>query len=119
MLCLTLPTFAQNSKTVTKGPIVIQEFKHDTGPLLREIAPLLPEYGMPSEREIQNNDNPRNPWKNRPYRPDPVLQTEENSPHLQTPNFGLEFEGIGFGSNFFCNCMPPDDDGAPGATQYV
>jgi hypothetical protein len=117
--CLALPTFAQNSKTVTKGPIVIQEFKHDTGPLLREIAPLLPEFGTPSEHEIQNNDNPRNPWKNRPYRPDPVLQTEENSPHLQTPNFGLEFEGIGFGSNFFCNCMPPDDDGAPGATQYV
>ena len=119
MVCLALPTFAQQSKTVTKGPIVIKEFKHDTGPLLREVAPLLPEFGTPSEREIVNNDNPRNPWKNKAYRPDPVLQTAENSPTLETPNFSLEFDGIGYGDSFFCNCMPPDNDGAPGTTQYV
>ena len=119
MICLALPTFAQQSKTVTKGPIVIKEFKHDTGPLLREVAPLLPEFGTPSEREIENNDNPRNPWKNKAYRPDPVLQTAENSPTLETPNFSLEFDGIGYGESFFCNCMPPDNDGAPGTTQYV
>ena len=118
IVCLALPTFAQHSKTVTKGPIVIKEFKHDTGPLLREIAPLLPEFGTPSEHEIQNNVNPNHHWSNRVQK-DLVLQTEENSPSLQTPNFSLEFDGIGIGSNFFCNCMPPDNDGAPGTTQYV
>ena len=118
IVCLALPTFAQHSKTVTKGPIVIKEFKHDTGPLLREIAPLLPEFGTPSEHEIQNNVNPNHHWSNRVQK-DLVLQTEENSPGLQTPNFILLFDGIGIGSNFFCNCMPPDNDGAPGTTQYV
>jgi Abnormal spindle-like microcephaly-assoc'd, ASPM-SPD-2-Hydin len=118
IVCLALPTFAQQSKTVTKGPIVIKEFKHDTGPLLREIAPLLPEYSLPSEHEIQNNVNPNHNWSNKVQK-DPVLQTEENSPRLQTPNFSLEFEGAGFGDAFFCNCMPPDNDGAPGTTQYV
>ena len=44
LMCLALPGFAKNAKTVTKGPIVINEFKHDTGPLLREIAPMLPAY---------------------------------------------------------------------------
>ncbi len=118
MVCLALPTFPQQSKAVTKGPIVIKEFKHDTGPLLREVAPLLPEFGTPSEHEIENNVNPNNPWSNKVQK-DPVLQTAENSPSLQTPNFNLEFDGIGYGDNFFCNCMPPDNDGAPGTTQYV
>jgi hypothetical protein len=122
MICLTLPVFAQQSKsqqskTVTKGPIVIKEFKHDTGPLLREITPLLPEYGIPALHEIENKV-PRRPWSNKVEK-DPVLQTEENSPKLQTPNFLTEFDGISFGDNFFCNCMPPDNDGAPGTTQYV
>ena len=119
LVCLALPSFAQHSKVVTKGPIVINEFKHDTGPLLREIAPLLPEFSMPSEREIENGENPNHPFRNNKFRPDPVLQTAENSPGLQTPNFSLEFEGLGFGDTFFCNCMPPDNDGAPGTTQYV
>lgn len=115
--CLALPAFAKQAKTVTKGPIVIQEFKHDTGPLLREIAPLLPEYSMPSEHEIENNVNPNHPFKTVSGR-DPVLQSPEMHT-LQTPNFSLEFDGLGFGDNFFCNCMPPDNDGAPGTTQYV
>src|SRR5271155_1028475 len=118
MVCMALPMFAQQSKTVTKGPIVIKEFKHDTGPLLREVAPLLPEFGTSSEHEIENNVNPNHNWSNKVQK-DTVLQTEENSPRLQTPNFGVEFDGAGFGDNFFCNCMPPDDDGAPGTTQYV
>ncbi len=121
MVCLALPAFAQQSKkAAAKGPTVITEFKHDTGPLLREVAPLLPEFSLPSEHEIQNNDNPRNPWINRSLRPDPVLQTAENSPTLDTPNFSLEFDGGGVSDgNFFCNCEPPDNDGAPGTTQYV
>jgi hypothetical protein len=118
MACLALPTFAQHSK-VTKGPRVIQEFKHDTGPLLREVAPLFPEFGTPSEHEIDNKDNPNHPWDNRPVVKDPVLQTAENSPHQETPGFGLEYDGIGYGDSFFCNCMPPDNDGAPGINQYV
>jgi Abnormal spindle-like microcephaly-assoc'd, ASPM-SPD-2-Hydin len=116
VFCLALPTFAKQAKTVTKGPIVIQESKHDTGPLLREVAPLLPEYGRPSEHEIPNNDNPRNPWKNRPFQKDTVLQTPENAPTLQTPTFSLEFEGI---DDTICDCEPPDNDGAPGTTQYL
>jgi hypothetical protein len=105
MVCLALPTFAQQSKVVTKGPMVIKEFKHDTGPPLREVAPLLPEFGTPSEHEIENNVNPNHPWSNKVQK-DPVLQTAENSPSLQTPNFNVEFDGIGYGDNFFCNCMP-------------
>jgi hypothetical protein len=116
--CLALPAFAQRSKTVTKGPIVINAIKHDTGPLLREVAPLLPEFSTPSEHEIQNNVNPNHNWNNQ-VQEDTVLQTEANSPRLQTPNFGVEFDGAGFGDNFFCNCMPPDNDGAAGLTQYV
>ena len=119
MVCLALPTFAQHSKKTTRGPLVIQEFKHDTGPLLREVAPLFPELGTPSEYEIDNKDNPNHPWDNKPVLKDPVLQTAENSPSQETPGFGVEFDGIGYGDNFFCNCMPPDNDGAPGLTQYV
>ncbi len=119
ILCLALPAFAQQSKKVAKGPVVIQETKHDTGPVLREVAPLLPEFSLPSEHEIRNNDNPRNPWKNKAVLPDPVLQTSGNSPIMDTPGFSLEFEGLGVGDSFFCNCEPPDNDGAPGATQYV
>jgi hypothetical protein len=118
VFCLALPTFAQQAKTVTKGPIVINEVKHDTGPLLREIAPLLPEFSAPSEHEVENNVNPNHNWSNKVEK-DSVLQTSENGPGRQTPGFSLEFDGIGFGSNFFCNCMPPDNDGAPGTTQYV
>jgi hypothetical protein len=123
MACLALPLFAQQSKTVTRGPIVIQEFKHDEGPLLREVAPLLPEFSAPIEREIENHVAPRQQWSKRfqgnraPN--DEVLQRAENSPSLQTPNFNLEFDGLGYGDSFFCNCMPPDNDGAPGTTQYV
>ncbi len=118
IFCLALPTFAQQSKTVTKGPIVIHSSHHDTGPLLREIAPLLPEYSASSEHEIPNKDNPnRSKWITK-AQPDPVLQTAENSPTRQTPNFSLEFEGIS-DANSFCGCEPPDNDGAPGTTQYV
>ncbi len=119
MFCLALPAFAQQAKTVTKGPIVIQEYKHDTGPRLREITPLFPEFGTPDEHEIDNKANPNHPWSNKLQEKDPVLQTLENSPSLQTPNFNVEFDGIGYGDSFFCNCMPPDNDGAPGTTQYV
>ena len=118
MVCLALPTFPQQSKAVTKGPIVIKEFKHDTGPLLREVAPLLPEFGTPSEHEIENNVNPNHPWSNKVQK-DPCCRRQRILRRLQTPNFSLEFDGIGYGDNFFCNCMPPDNDGAPGTTQYV
>ncbi len=128
VLCLALSTFAQQSfaqesvqqsKTATKGPIVIKEFKHDTGPVLREIAPLLPEWGTPPRHEIENESNPNHPWNNKKVEVDPALQTAEKSPKVQAPNYNLEFEGIGYGDNFFCQCMPPDNDGAPGTTQYV
>ena len=33
--CLAVPGLAQQSQTMIKGPSVIKEFKHDTGPLLR------------------------------------------------------------------------------------
>jgi len=118
MVCLVLPAFAQQSKTVTKGAAVIKEFKHDTGPVLREITPLLPEYGTPSEHEIENPVI-NHPWSGKVEK-DSVLQTAENSPQgKQTPGLNVEFDGIGYGDDFFCNCMPPDNDGAPGTTQYV
>ena len=97
---------------------VVTEFTHDTGPLLREIAPLLPEFGTPAEHEIENNVNPNHNWSNQ-VQSDPVLQSADNSPNSQTPVFSLEFDGAGFGSSFFCHCMPPDNDGAVGTTQYL
>jgi hypothetical protein len=118
MFCLALPTFAQQSKTVTKGPIVIEEFKHDTGPSLREIAPLFPEYGTPKEHEIENMDNP-NHFPDNDSDKDPVVQGPDQALGAQTPPFTVEFDGIGYGDAFFCNCMPPDNDGAAGTTQYV
>jgi Cep192 domain 4/Abnormal spindle-like microcephaly-assoc'd, ASPM-SPD-2-Hydin len=114
IFCLALPSFAQKSK----GPIVIKETYHDTGPILREVAPLLPEFSLPNQHEIENFDIP-NAWKNKPVQPDPVLQTEANSPGKETPSPLLEFEGLGVNDQFFCNCMPPDNDGAPGTTQYM
>ena len=114
---LTWPAFAQQPKAVQTGAIVVKEFKHDTGPVLREIAPLLPEYGTPPLHEIENPVIRHN-WSAQ-LEKDPVLQTAENSPHEQTPGLNIEFEGIGYGDDFFCNCMPPDNDGAPGTTQYV
>ena len=101
-----------------KTPIVIKEFKHDTGPLLREVPPLFPELSPRSEHEIENHVNPNHRWRNQVQK-DRVLQREENSPRAQTPGFGVEFDGIGFGYSSFCNCMPPDNDGAVGTTQYV
>jgi hypothetical protein len=116
-MVVALPAFSQQAKTVTHGPIVIPEFKHDTGPLLREVAPLLPEFSAPSEHEIENNVNPNHNWKQ--VTTDTVLQRPEYGPTTQTPNFNVEFDGLGAGKAFFCNCMPPDNDGAPGTTQYV
>src|ERR1700721_560085 len=55
MFCWALAAFAQPSKTVTEGPMVVEEFKHDTGPLLREVAPLFPEFGTPAAHAIQTN----------------------------------------------------------------
>jgi hypothetical protein len=120
LFCLALPAFANNGKTVAKGPFVTSDSHHDTGPLLREIAPLLPEFNPQTYREIDNHEDPRfGEWTNRPYPPDAVLQRPENSPTQQAPAPGLEFDALGFGDSFFCNCMPADNDGAPGTTQYT
>ena len=81
LLCLALPAFANKAKTVTNGPIVTTDVQHDTGPLLREIAPLLPEFNPQTYHEIDNGEDPRfGEWTNRPYPPDAVLQRPENSP---------------------------------------
>ena len=83
------PDVRSTAKTVTKGPIVTQDSHHDTGPLLREIAPLLPEFNPPTYHEIDNHGNPN--FGSGPTAissPDPVLQRPENSPTMQTPNPG-------------------------------
>lgn len=98
--------------------IVIRELKHDTGQSLREIAPLLPAAGAPSEHEIENNVNPNHNWSSQVQK-DPVLQTAETSPSSQTPNFSIEFDGAGNGDGICCSYIPPDNDGAVGTTQYV
>jgi len=120
LCCLTLPAFAGNAKVAIKGPIVTTDARHDTGPLLREVAPLLPEFNPQTYREIDNHEDPKfHEWVKRPYPPDPVLQRPENSPTTMTPSPGLEFDALGYGEDFFCNCMPADNDGAPGTTQYT
>ena len=118
ILCLTMPAFAQNSKVVTKGPIVKYPVAVSTnGPMLREIAPLLPEFSMPGEHEVPNNYVPNH----RGVAPggDQITQTEANSPKLDTPTPNIEFEGLGQGDAFFCNCAPPDNDTAAGTGNQV
>ncbi len=112
------PSFAQQSGTVAGESVVIHETKHDTGPLLREVAPLMPQYGAPSEHEIQNMDNPNRAWDRKSVK-DATVQGPERALGAQTPPYDVEFDGIGYGDNFFCDCMPPDNDGAAGTTQYV
>lgn len=130
LLCLAMAAVAQDTtaakaeaqaqKIQVTGPIVAKDFKHDTGPLLREIVPLLPEFGTPELHEIDNPPNPNfEKWSERPFVEDPALQKPENSPTQQTPNPGLVYDALGYGDSFFCNCMPADNDGAPGTTQYV
>src|ERR1019366_5607075 len=99
MACLALPTFAQQSKVVTKGPIVIKEFKHDTGPPLPEVAPLLPEFGTPSEHEIENDGREFSELA------DPELQRRIRRHRVWR--------------QLFLQLHAPDNDGAPGTTQYV
>lgn len=111
---LTLPGFAQK---IQRAPVLIPEVHHDTSPLLREIAPLLPEFTPPSTHEIENLPNPH-PHRYAPV-VDTVTQTKESSTSLETPAANVEFEGLGQNDPFFCNCAPPDNDGAPGTTQYV
>src|ERR1700689_4927354 len=81
MVCIALPAFAQQSEITAKGPLVIHEFKHDTGPRLREVMPLLPEFGTPVEREIENHTVPNPFWSKEELRTreraDLVLQTAE------------------------------------------
>ncbi|MGP0096679.1 MAG: hypothetical protein ACLPHI_06570, partial [Terriglobales bacterium] len=107
------PSFAQQSGTVAGESVVIHETKHDTGPLLREVAPLMPQYGAPSEHEIQNMDNPNRAWDRKSVK-DAAVQGPERALGAQTPPYDVEFDGIGYGDNFFCDCMPPDNDGAAG-----
>ena len=121
LFCLALPAFTQNTaKIVTKGPIVTKDAKHVTGPLLREIAPLLPEFNPQPFHEVENGENPNwQEWSKRPFVPDPALQRPENSPTQETPSPGLEFDALGYGDSDPCDCMPADNDGAPGTTQYT
>jgi hypothetical protein len=67
VVCSSLVSWSQMAPSTAllpshQGPIVIKESKHDTGPLLREIAPRFPEFGAPSEHEIENNVNPNHNW---------------------------------------------------------
>ena len=39
--------------------------------------------------------------------------------HQETPSTGLEFDALGYGETSSCNCMPADNDGAPGTTEYT
>ena len=106
---LALPAMAQAGDVQ-----VIQEVKHDTSPPLREIEPLLPEYAAPYE--VPNKDWDKMPWDG-VEREDPVLQSEALA--KPSPPILLQFAGLGDTDPFFCNCEPPDTEGAPGATQYV
>jgi len=117
---VAMPGFAKTGKTVMTHPVITKDVHHDTGPLLREVAPLLPEHNIQPFHEIENNEDPRfKEWLNRPHPIDTVVQRPENSPTVQTPPPNVTFDALGFGDNFFCDCMPADNDGAPGTTQYV
>jgi hypothetical protein len=108
MLLVSSPAFAQGEK-VQRGPIVIKEIKHvvSTVPLrdLKNVFPLIRE-----EHEIDNF--PLHPLRPITNPPDAGLQTS-TLPLVSTTD-GLTFNGLGANSPGWCQCAPPDTNGAVG-----
>ncbi len=116
VLCLALlsalPAVAQGGEG---RPEVVPEVKHDVSPPLREIAPIPPEAGPQQLIPLR----PTHPVRVGVLaQPDPVLQTSPSG--TLSTNSGQDFLGVGNGlSGFTVQYIPPDTNGAAGATQFV
>ena len=94
-------------------------YHNDTSERLREMVQL-PLQGK-SEREHEDNENPKIPHKHIDV-PDQAVEdsfvTRLTMTLPEMPSPILNFDGIGF-PGVACNCSPPDTNGEVGATQYV
>ena len=95
---------------------VRSDVHHDVSPPLQEMMRNV----EPGEHEEQEAEPPRRiplPLGLRPAFHDAVLQQSTTG---FSPQVGLNFEGLGNGQyNFWVMYIPPDTNGAVGATQYV
>ncbi len=114
-LAFTLTLSAQ----VMQGPTTIrQNVHHDVSPPLSEMIKNAPPVTDLAQHEVE-------PMKRVPLPPglstlteDPVLQMQ--APVIASPTVGLSFEGLGQGQyGFGVQYIPPDTNGAVGATQYI
>jgi len=108
VLCLVAFTTVAQAQNVMKGATVINEIKHDVSLPLWEMAKLTP-LQKHANKEIELKGRPN--IKQHPGI-DPVVQ-RQSLPSVSTTNI-LNFDGQG--ANGY---VPPDTEGAVGATQYV
>ena len=121
-LCLiwsAFPATAQGDHTRAQEEVT-KEGKHDISPPLREIEPPLIQPGPAREKPLR-------PWRasrqsGAPRQVDPILQRSPSSSIATT--LGNNFDGLGHGfvgpqGSFTVNFVPPDPNGAVGATQFV
>ena len=95
-------------------PIIYQEERHDISPPLRNLPELPPQAVAARQIPLRLVHPP----KVMVPQADPVVQTAPTST-LATSS-GLSFEGLGSTQyGFTVNAVPPDTNGAVGATQYV
>jgi hypothetical protein len=119
VLCLLAPLSlaAQKDAALPAGgpEVVIWESYHDTSPPLREMLRLYPQAPLAERHPL-----PRASASSRNYTEveDPVRQTSvpEKREKLAA-TIGLNFDGMDFNDSP-CGCVPPDSNGAVGATQY-
>lgn len=116
-LCLTLLSrSAALCQPVQVHPDVFRALKHDVSPPLRDIKPAPPVSGPP---RVNQRLWPHPP-KIVPAQRDPALQTSRGAPVSATP--GLNFDGIDEAAQQIASgllAVPPDTNGAVGATQFV
>jgi len=116
-LTVSFALYAQNGPRQLTGQ-TIWEDHHDTSPPLRDLmAEYIPIF-LPAHEQPDDLPYPVHIYRNRP---DGALQSENLPANPPTaaggPVMGLNFEGQDFDST--CRCIPPDTNGAVGATQYV
>ena len=104
------------AQTVQRPTTVRRDVHHDVSPPLVEMIRNA-QPGAHEEREAEPRGVIPLPLGLRPLLEDPVRQLRALG---FSPQLGLSFEGLGNGEyNFWVEYVPPDTNGAVGATQYV
>ena len=113
-LAFTLTLSAQ----VMQGPTTIrQNVHHDVSPPLSEMIKNAPAPDL-TRHEVEPMKRIPLPPGLAPLTEDPVRQVQ--APVTPSPAVGLSFEGLGQGQyGFGVQYIPPDTNGAVGATQYI